>query len=112
MAFVLILLIIGLFIPDSFYNKAAIILLVINMSFPILFYPFAIIWIGFSHLLGTVMSKIILTVVYGFLVIPIGGLRKLFGKDSLQLSEFKKSSDSVMLKRNYDFSAKDIEKPY
>jgi len=72
----------------------------------------SVIWFGFSHILGTVISKIILTIVYILLVIPVGIFRRLIGKDSLQLSEFKKGNNSVMKTRNYNFSSKDIEYPY
>ena len=112
MAIVLILLLVGFFSQNSFYYKIAIPVLIINMAFPMFYYLFAIIWLGFSQLLGTVVSKIILTIVYVFMIIPVGIFRKLLGKDSLQLSEFKKGNNSVMKIRNYNFSSKDIEKPY
>ena len=112
MAIMLILLLVGLFTKNDVYYKIAIPVLIINMTFPMFYYLFAIIWLGFSKLLGTVMSKIILTIVYIILVIPVGLFRRLIGKDSLQLSEFKKGSNSVMKTRNYNFTTKDIETPY
>lgn len=112
MAAVLILLLLGFFTHDTLYYKLAIPALVINMIFPMFYYPFAIIWLGFSQLLGTVMSKIILTIVYIFMVVPVGIIRRLLGKDSLLLSKFKKGNNSVMKSRNYIFTSKDIEYPY
>ena len=46
------------------------------------------------------------------MVIPIGVFRRLLGKDSLQLYEFKKGNKSVMQTRDYNFLSEDIEKPY
>lgn len=112
MAAVLILLLIGLFTQNNLYYKIAIPVLVINMTYPMFYYIFSIIWLGFSQLLGTIVSKIILTIVYILMIIPVGLFRRLIGKDSLQLSEFKKGSNSVMKVRNYNFSSKDIENPY
>jgi len=112
MAAVLILLLIGLFTNNNLYYKIAIPTLVINMTYPMFYYIFAIIWLGFSQLLGTIASKIILTIIYIILVIPVGVFRRLLGKDSLQLSEFKKGNNSVMKTRNYNFLSKDIENPY
>ena len=112
MATVLILLLIGLFTHNTLYYKIAIPVLVINMTFPMLYYPFAIIWLGFTQLLGTIISKFILTIIYIIMVIPIGLFRRLLGKDSLQLSEFKKGTNSVMQTRDYNFLSDDIEKPY
>ena len=96
MAIMLILLLVGLFTQNDVYYKIAIPVLIMNMTFPMFYYPFAIIWLGFSQLLGTVVSKIILSIVYIIMVIPVGIFRKLLGKDSLQLSEFKKDNGTVM----------------
>jgi len=112
MAAVLILLLIGLFTNNNLYYKIAIPVLVINMIFPMFYYFFAIIWLGFSQLLGTIASKIILTIIYIIMVIPIGLFRRLLGKDSLQLSGFKKSNSSVMQVRDHNFISEDIENPY
>jgi len=112
MAIVLILLLVGLFTQNDFYYKIAIPVLIVNMTFPLFYYPFAVIWLGFSQLLGTVVSKIILVIVYFIMVIPVGIFRRLLGKDSLQLSQFKKSNKSVMKIRNYNFKSTDLEVPY
>ena len=112
MAVVLILLLIGLFTQDILYLKLAIPFLVMNMVFPMFFYAFAILWLGFSHLLGTVVSKILLSVVFLVMVVPVGIVRRLLGKDALQLAKFHKGEGSVMVTRNKRFDLKDIEKPY
>ena len=46
------------------------------------------------------------------MIIPVGILRRLIGKDTLQLTEFKKGNDSVMKSRDYYFTSKDIQHPY
>lgn len=112
MAMVLILLLLGFLSKNDLYFKIAIPVLIINMSFPMFFYPLAIAWLGFSQLLGTIVSKIILTIVYIAMVIPLGLFRRLIGKDTLQLSDFKKDTSSVLKTRNLVFTAKDIEKPF
>ncbi len=112
MAVVLILLLIGFFTNSDIYFKIAIPVLIINMIFPSFYYLFAFVWLGFSTLLGTLVSKIILSIVYIVLVVPTGFFRRLLGKDTLQLKEFKKNRNSVMKTRNYSFSSRDIEKPF
>jgi hypothetical protein len=112
MASVLILLLIGLFAEKDLFIKFSILLLIINMSYPKFFYPFAIIWFGLSKFLGTVLSKIILTILYITMIMPVGLLRRLIGKDSLKLSEFKKDTNSVMKTRDIYIVSEDIEKPY
>jgi hypothetical protein len=112
MAIVLILLIIGIFTGNEVYYKISIPVLVIDMTFPMFFYYFAILWFGLSHLIGTIVSKVILSLVFFIVVLPVGLVRKLMGKDSLKIRQFKKSSDSVMIKRNHQFTSKDIIHPY
>ena len=112
MAAVLILLLIGFFTGNVLYYKIAIPVLIMNMTYAMFFYPLAIVWLGLTQMLGAVVSKILLSIVYIVLVVPVGVLRRLLGKDSLQLKQFKKGIDSAMKTRNYSFSAEDIEKPY
>ena len=112
MAVVLILLLFGLFTNNNIYLKIAIPVLIINMTYPMFYYLVAILWLSFSELLGTFVSKIILTIVYFVLIVPVGIFRRLLGKDSLLLNEFKKGNDSVMKIRNYSYLSKDIENPY
>lgn len=112
MAMVLILLLLGFFFEDQTFYIWAIPALVINMVFPMFYYPLAFIWLGFAHLLGMIVSRVILTIIYFILVFPVGLFRRLLGKDILQLSGFKKSKTSVMVTRNHIFESTDVEKPY
>ncbi len=112
MAMVLLLLILYIRTKRDGMLWAAIVLHVMNMTVPRIYAPIAVVWLGFSHLLGTVMSKILLSILFFGVVTPIGILRRLFGKDSLKLRAFKASEESVMLVRNHIFVSRDIEKPY
>jgi len=112
MALVLIFLLIGNFTQSIIYFKIAIPLLIMNMTFPMFYYPFAIIWLGLTNLMGAIVSKIVLSVIYLIIVVPTGRIRRLMGKDSLNLNAFKKNKGSVMITRDYKFSSKDIENPY
>lgn len=112
MAIVLILLLLGLFTKNIIFYKIAIPVLVINMTVPMFYYFFAILWLGFSRLLGMVVSNILLTIIFIVMVIPVSLIRKIMGKDTLQLREFKKGTNSVMKVRDYTFGPADIEKPF
>ncbi len=112
MAVVLVLLLIGFFSDTVLYYKIAIPVLIINMTWPMSFYPIAVVWLGFSHVLGTVMSKIILTVIYLVLVLPVGLFRRLLGKDPLILRRFGDGEQSAMKTRNHTFTAEELEHPY
>jgi hypothetical protein len=112
MAMVLLLLLFYLKTRRDGLLYAAAVLHVVNMIVPRIFAPIAVLWLGLSHVLGTVMSKVLLSVLYFGLVTPIGALRRLLGKDSLQLCAFKASGESAMTVRNHLFVGHDIEKPY
>jgi len=112
MAMALLLLIVFLKTRRNGWLYAAIVVQIVDMVVPQIFAPVAVIWFGFSHVLGTVMSRILLSILFFGLVTPVGVLRRLFGKDSLRLRAFKASEESAMVVRNHLFVAKDIERPY
>jgi hypothetical protein len=112
MAFILILLLIGIFSHKDIFIKFGAIALILNMIFPKLFFPFAVLWIGSSRLLGTIVSKFLLAFVFFFIVTPVGVIRKSLGIDSLKIKKFKQGHESVMVLRNKCFTKDDIEKPF
>jgi hypothetical protein len=112
MAMVLLLLLASAAFKRQALITAAMIALIVDMTFPLLYRPVAVLWLGLSHLLGTVVSKILLSLVFFGVVAPIGLARKLLGIDSLKLKDFKSGDNSVMIARNHIFTGKDIEKPY
>jgi len=91
---------------------AAILVLLIAMTCPLIFQPFAVLWFALSTGLGAIASKIILTMIFFVLVLPVGLLRKIFGKDSMRMKCWKKGNDSVFRLRNHRFVPKDLEHPY
>ncbi len=112
MAMVLVLLVFGIYNQEFLYFKAALICLVIAMAFPLLYKYAAVFWFGMSHLIGTIVSKILLSLIFFIVVSPVGLVRRLLGYDTLKLKQFKKGNGSVMQKRNCTFKADDIKKPF
>lgn len=112
MAMVLLLLIAALSLKRDGFVVAAVIVLVADMTAPRLFAPLAVIWFGLSHVIGAVMSKVLLSVVYVVVVTPVGIVRRLIGSDTLRLRAFKTREPSVMVVRNHRFEARDLEQPY
>lgn len=112
MAFTLIFLLLGLFVKKVLFFKIAILILIVNMIFPSAYKPFAFVWLKLSHFLGSIVSKIILTVIFFLVVTPMGLLRRLMGHDTLMLNQYKKGNKSVFTNRDIMVSKKDIEKTY
>ena len=112
MAMVLICLLIAFFAGKQSFYGLAILLVLINMMWPNVFSPVAKIWLGFSHILGSVMSRIILSIIFLVIVLPVGFVRRIIGKDTLQLKKWKKDHASVFKTREHEFTSEDIKHPY
>jgi hypothetical protein len=112
MALVLLVLLFAYFGQFYVLLPGAIVLLVMNMAWPRLFIPLSRVWFGLSHLLGKVISRIILTLIFFLIVVPIGLLRRSTGADPMQLKKWKDGSSSVLRKREGPVEAKDLENPY
>ena len=112
MAMVLLLLLLFVSRKREGFLIGAMVLHVLNMAVPLIYKPVAVLWLGLSDLLGAVMSRILLSIVFFLIVTPIGILRRLMGKDSLKLRAFKAGKDSVMLERNHTFIGRDLERPF
>lgn len=90
----------------------AMVLLLINMTVPRVFKLIAPLWYGLAHVLGAVVSRVILTVLFFVLVTPVGLFRRLIGADAMQLKKWKAGNESVFRERNHQYTAGDIEHPY
>ncbi len=112
LALILILLIIEYVRYRHVLILAAGAVLVLTMTQPAVFRPLARIWFGLSHFLGTIVSKIILSIVFFLIVTPVGLMRKVFGADPMKSRLWKKGNDSVLVERNHSYTKADIEKPY
>lgn len=112
LALVLICLILDAVTSPQYFLPAAIVLLLVTMTAPGLFKPFAKFWFGFSHLLGAVVSRVLLTLLFYVLVTPVGLARRMLGKDAMQLNKWKKGHTSVFHNRDHQFTRQDLEHPY
>lgn len=112
MAMVLLFLLIAASRKKEGYLFVAMILQVVNMTVPKVYKPVAVFWLGLSDLMGSVMSRVLLSIVFFGVVTPIAVFRRLLGRDSLKLRAFKASKASVMVERNHSFVAQDLNTPY
>lgn len=96
---------------NEFYYIAAI-LLFASLLFPWMIKPAAFIWWNFSLVLSWLSSRIILTILFLILVIPVALIRRLMGKDALQLKAFKKISNSAYIQKNHSFTEADLKYPF
>lgn len=112
MAMVLICLLLGYLGKFPKFLGVSIILMLLTMAWPKAFKPLAGLWFGLSHLVGQVISKLVLTLVFFLVVTPVGLIRRWTGADSLQRKKWKQGTDSVFVKRQGVIPDKNLLDPY
>ncbi len=106
-------LVIFLFFPQRWYWVwISISALVLALILPRAFQPLAFLWFGLAKVLGLVSTKILLTVTFFLLIVPMGFLRKLLGRDELKLKQFKKSNASVLSIREHRYGPNDLKNTF
>jgi hypothetical protein len=101
-------LIFALRFKNEHFVIAACVLILVTIVLPIIFYPFAFLWFGLSRLLSMVSPVIILGILFFLVVTPVGLFRRLLGKDSMLLKQFRKNKQSVMINRNHLYTESDL----
>lgn len=66
-------------------------------------------WYKLGELMGFIVSKIVLTIVFFFLLVPIALLYKIFNNDTLKL---KRTTDTLWFDRNHKYSSSDFKNPW
>lgn len=90
----------------------ALVLLLITMIWPEAYRPLAVVWFKFSHLIGQVMTKLLLSMLFFILLTPIGLIRSFLGRDPMQLKKWKRDEVSVFKIREYMYIPQDLERPF
>tara|TARA_B100000965_G_scaffold400332_1_gene422038 strand:+ start:64 stop:474 length:411 start_codon:yes stop_codon:yes gene_type:complete len=80
----------------------------LGIIIPILLKPIYILWMTFAVILGWVMTRVILSLVFYFIITPISFVTRLFGEDFLSLkridsnSYWNKRDNEIELNQNYE----------
>lgn len=111
-ALALLCLIIWLFSANRLWVWAAFVVLVLNMTASSFFRWFAFLWLNFSHLTGGVVSKAIMALEFFLLVLPVGAVRRVMGKDALALRKWRQGDASVFVVRDHLYKPEDLRNPY
>jgi len=112
MAMVLICLLVAVLAHVRALIGVAIFLLIIDMIWSGFYRPMAKLWFGLSRLLGAFVSRLLFSLIFVVLVIPVGLFRRILGKDPLQMRKWKKGSDSVFKVRDHSCASCDVAHPY
>lgn len=112
MAMTLISLLAILYTQSLTLLPLAVALLLLGMVWPRAFSPLAKLWLGISLLLGSVMSRIVLSIIFMVIVTPIALVMRLFGHDPMRRKAWKKGAESTFVSRDHLIEAKDLEHPF
>jgi len=111
MTVTLVLLILSLWLKINLYPYAVVTIL-IALLVPVLFTPFAWGWFRLTKLLEQATSKVVLFAVFFIIITPVGIIRRIAGKDTLQLKRFNKDKRSVFKEKNHQYTQSDMEKQF
>ena len=85
--------------------------LLLSVIFPILLSPLEWIWMRLAHVLGFIMTRVILTITYVLVIVPTGLVFRLLGKDLLD-RKLDRDATSYWVDAEEDGPWTRHEKPY
>ncbi len=76
----------------------SLVLIISGLAMPIILKPIQKVWMAIAVIIGAIMTRVILCFLFYIVITPIGLLRKMSGKDVMNL-QFNKSLDSYWIPR-------------
>jgi hypothetical protein len=65
-------------------------------------------WLRLSGWMGVAVSSVLLAAVFFLVVVPVGCIRRMAGKDSLRLKKFGKGRGSALTDRGHTYTGGDL----
>ena len=99
---------------NYFYRPIAIVastFIVLGFIFPIFLKPIYFVWMIFAAILGWIMTRVILSMVFYLIMTPIGLITRLLGEDFLKLKKMDSESYWNSRDTNYE-NNQDYEKQF
>ena len=112
MAMTLISLLVILYTKSLTLLPLPIGLLLLGMVWPRAYSLLARLWLGISLLLGSIMSRVVLSIIFMVVVTPIALVMRLFGHDPMRRKGWKKGTESTFVSRGDLVEGKDLEHPF
>ena len=84
---------------------------IIAQIFPTIFFPLQKIWMALAVVLGFIMTRVILSILFYLVITPINLISRLFGKDFLNL-KIEKNKKSYWNIRDEEYKQSSTEKQF
>jgi hypothetical protein len=98
----------GLHFKDRYFFVATFMATLLIILWPFVFYPLAVIWFTIIRGVSFISSWLIMLILFFVVVTPVGLFRRMTGRDTLQLKQFKKGRQSVMTEINHTYTKTDL----
>jgi len=87
-----------------YFSSIGILLAVLGLSLPEILLPFQKAWMALAVILGFIMTRVILSILFYVVITPIGIIARIFGKDFLdeEINKSKTSYWNYREKQEYD----------
>ena len=109
----LVLLLFALWMPQhQYYIKIAVLTLLLTILTPVVFTPFARLWLWIGGWIEKVGSVVLLSLLFFCVLTPIAFLMRLFGQDPLLLHPKDKGTVSFFKQRVKRFDDSDFKKQF
>jgi hypothetical protein len=102
----------GLVFKAPPFGYAALGLLLIGLFFKRLAVKLSEAWLRLAGILGVVNSKVLLTLIYYLILVPVAALYRGNTKDALKLNRPDDGHRSYWIVREHQFEARDLERPW
>lgn len=89
----------------------SILLLVLSLLVPIVFYPFAFVWLKVSKVFNLIIPKVFFGLVFFVIIVPLGLFRRVTKGDTLLIANWREAK-TAFVERNHLFSRQDLEMLY
>ena len=110
---IVLALIIGFFYSHSVHAGRWLLAALIVGGLGVLVPRFALLvhlgWMRLSLFMGEIMGKVMLSIVYVFLLVPLAALARVFGHSGLKR---KKGGASYFTERNHSYGKEDLSNPW
>jgi hypothetical protein len=102
----------GLVFKAWAFAYAALGLLLIGLLFRRLAVKLSVLWLSFAAVLGAVNSKILLTVIYYLVLVPVALIYRRIHGSPMNLGRGNDSQRSYWTVRDHRFEPRDLERPW